>query len=69
LRDLRHRGAIVKWNDEYKLSLRGTVNLADYYDLSQSGQYEVFYAETDLNLAITNADSHEYFAENTPSLP
>jgi peptidyl-Lys metalloendopeptidase len=26
-------------------------------------------ASTDPNLAITNADSHEYFAENTPSLP
>ena len=26
-------------------------------------------ASTDPNLAITNADSHEYFAENTPSQP
>lgn len=26
-------------------------------------------ADNDPNLAITNADSHEYFAENTPSLP
>jgi peptidyl-Lys metalloendopeptidase len=26
-------------------------------------------ADTDPNLAITNADSHEYFAENTPPLP
>jgi peptidyl-Lys metalloendopeptidase len=26
-------------------------------------------ASSDPNLAITNADSHEYFAENTPSLP
>lgn len=26
-------------------------------------------ADTDPNAAITNADSHEYFAENTPALP
>ena len=26
-------------------------------------------ASTDPDLAITNADSHEYFAENTPALP
>jgi peptidyl-Lys metalloendopeptidase len=26
-------------------------------------------ADTDPNAAITNADSHEYFAENTPPLP
>lgn len=26
-------------------------------------------ASSDPNLAVTNADSHEYFAENTPSLP
>ena len=26
-------------------------------------------AVTDPNAAVTNADSHEYFAENTPSLP
>lgn len=26
-------------------------------------------ASTDPNLAVTNADSHEYFAENTPALP
>jgi peptidyl-Lys metalloendopeptidase len=26
-------------------------------------------ASSDPNLAITNADSHEYFAENTPALP
>jgi len=26
-------------------------------------------ADSDPNLAITNADSHEYFAENTPALP
>lgn len=33
----------------------------------QSGAMNL--ASTDPNLAITNADSHEYFAENTPSLP
>ena len=26
-------------------------------------------ADTDPDLAITNADSHEYFAENSPALP
>jgi peptidyl-Lys metalloendopeptidase len=26
-------------------------------------------ADTDPDAAITNADSHEYFAENTPALP
>jgi len=26
-------------------------------------------ADSDPDLAITNADSHEYFAENTPPLP
>jgi peptidyl-Lys metalloendopeptidase len=26
-------------------------------------------ADSDPNLAITNADSHEYFAEDTPPLP
>ena len=33
----------------------------------QSGAMNL--ASTDPNAAITNADSHEYFAENTPSLP
>ena len=31
-------------------SITGTVNLGDYYDLSQSGQYEVFYAVAAFNL-------------------
>ena len=31
-------------------SFSNTVNLADYYDLSQSGQYEVFYAVASFNL-------------------
>ena len=33
----------------------------------QAGAREL--ADTDPNAAITNADSHEYFAENTPALP
>jgi len=33
----------------------------------QAGAREL--ADTDPNAAITNADSHEYFAENTPPLP
>ena len=33
----------------------------------QAGAREL--ADSDPNLAITNADSHEYFAENTPPLP
>ena len=31
-------------------SITSTVNLADYYDLTQSGQYEVFYAVAAFNL-------------------
>jgi peptidyl-Lys metalloendopeptidase len=31
-------------------SISSTVNLADYYDFSQSGQYEVFYAVASFNL-------------------
>jgi peptidyl-Lys metalloendopeptidase len=31
-------------------SISSTVNLGDYYDLSQSGQYEVFYAVASFNL-------------------
>lgn len=31
-------------------SLSSTVNLADYYDFSQTGQYEVFYAVASFNL-------------------
>jgi peptidyl-Lys metalloendopeptidase len=31
-------------------SINSTVNLADYYDFSQSGQYEVFYAAASFNL-------------------
>ena len=31
-------------------SISNTVNIADYYDLSQSGQYDVFYAVASFNL-------------------
>lgn len=40
-------------------SLSGTVNLADYYDLSQSGQYEVAYAVAAFNLHDEKASSFQ----------
>ena len=41
-------------------SLSNTVNLADYYDLSQSGQYEVFYAIASFQLFDEKANSYNF---------
>jgi hypothetical protein len=41
-------------------SITNTVNLGDYYDLSQSGQYEVTYAVTAFNLFDESGNSFNY---------
>jgi peptidyl-Lys metalloendopeptidase len=41
-------------------SITHTVNLADYYDLSQSGQYEVFYAVASFQLFNEKANAFKY---------
>ena len=41
-------------------SITHTVNLADYYDLSQSGQYEVFYAVASFQLFDQKANGFKY---------
>jgi peptidyl-Lys metalloendopeptidase len=41
-------------------SISHTVNLADYYDLSQSGQYEVFYAVASFQLLDEKANALKF---------
>ncbi len=41
-------------------SITSTVNLGDYYDLSQSGQYEIFYAVASFNLFDEKGNSFKY---------
>src|SRR5215216_1597191 len=41
-------------------SISHTVNLADYYDLSQSGRYEVFYAVASFQLFDQKANGFQY---------
>lgn len=41
-------------------SISHTVNLADYYDLSQSGQYEVFYAVASFQLFSEKANAFKF---------
>ena len=41
-------------------SITHTVNLADYYDLSQSGQYEVFYAVASFQLFDEKANAFNF---------
>lgn len=51
----------------HEMSHFNIVAATDDVVYGQAGAREL--ADTDPNLAITNADSHEYFAENTPPLP
>lgn len=41
-------------------SFSRTVNLADYYDLSQSGQYEIAYAVTSFNLLDVKGNAFQF---------
>lgn len=41
-------------------SITSTVNLGDYYDLSQSGQYEIFYAVASFNLFDEKGNAFKY---------
>lgn len=41
-------------------SISSTVNLGEYYDLSQSGQYEVFYAVASFNLYDEKGNAFQY---------
>src|SRR5688500_13342735 len=41
-------------------SISHTVNLGDYYDLSQSGQYEVFYAAASFQLFDPKANAFKF---------
>ncbi len=41
-------------------SITSTVNIGEYYDLSQSGQYEIFYAVASFNLFDEKGNSFKY---------
>lgn len=51
----------------HEMSHFNVVASTDDYVYGQSGAMNL--ASTDPNKAVGNADNHEYFAENTPSLP